>query len=351
MIASMAPDGRHAVRLRRFIPHAAANLLDVEEVTTSEALAALTPAWEGLLERSDLEHPFLTPAWIRSSWEAFGEPGALLVLVVRRGGQVVAIAPFTRRVRTMCGLQVRAIETIQHPDAPRSDILLSTHPTQACGAILEHLLRSSVTWDVLELGPVPASSIAYREIRRIARVAGRLTGILDAGGTRDVPSASPRRRASLTDRFERLRPTGEVTLETVSGGPGMHQALDDVLRLAVRSSAATEQFYREVARRAAALGWLRLQFLKAGERRVAAIFALRYRNTQFFVRTGDHPEFAPLSPGRLACLLSMEDASAEGLRGDAVQPHRSLFVFPSHLKAQCLYLAKFGDSLGEEEPS
>ena len=177
MIPSIAPDGRHGVRLRRFIGHTAANLLDVEEVTTSEGLAALAPAWDGLHERSGAAHPFLTHAFVREYWEAFGEPGALLVLIVRRYGQVVAIAPLVRRHRTMYGLSVRAIETLRHPHAPRSDVLLSTHPAQACGAMLEHLLRLGSSWDVLELSNFPPSSVAYREMRRIARFAGLLTGV------------------------------------------------------------------------------------------------------------------------------------------------------------------------------
>lgn len=180
MIASMAPDGRHAVRLRRFIGHTAANLLDVEEVTTSEGLHALAPAWDGLHERAGLTHPFLTHAWMRTFWDAYGEPGTLYVLVVRRYGQVVAIAPFARRRRTIYGVSVRAIEMLRHPDAPRSDFLLSTHPIEACGAVLEHLVRRSRDWDVLDMAHFPETSVAYREVRRIARQAGLLTGAIAA---------------------------------------------------------------------------------------------------------------------------------------------------------------------------
>ncbi|HVQ35809.1 MAG TPA: GNAT family N-acetyltransferase [Candidatus Bathyarchaeia archaeon] len=352
MIPSIAPDGRHGVRLRRFIGHAAANLLDVEEVTTSEGLAALAPAWDGLHERSGVTHPFLTHAFVRAYWEALGVPGSLLVLVVRRYDQVIAIAPLVRRHRTLYGLSVRAIETLRHPYAPRADILLSTHPTQACGALLEHLLRTGSSWDVLELANVLESSVAYRELRRIARLAGVLTGVekLDGSSYLEEPAG---RDARLAARMRRLEREGEVSFETVSGGPALGPALHDLARLkALGPEADAERFYRTLARRASTEGWLRLQFVKLGERRIAAVYALRYGGTHFVWKIGSNPEFARFSPGQLATTLSIEDAFADGVRevdflgqgepATGVRPQRSLSIFPGHFRARCLYVAKFG---------
>jgi CelD/BcsL family acetyltransferase involved in cellulose biosynthesis len=369
---------RPAVRLRRFIGHAAANILDVEEVTTSEGLASLAPAWDGLVERSDIDHPFLSHAWIRTFWEAFGEPGQLCVLVVRRHGQVVAIAPLVRRTRTMYGIAARTIETIRNPHSPRSDLILSAHPTEACGAILAHLVARRGSWDVLELGNLPETSVAYRDVRRIARVAGLLTGTESLGGSPFVPrptdwdaymrTLSAKHRSNLRNRLGRLGRQGDVALETVAAGEDLEAALKDVFRLeasgwkrnvgtAISSEASTEDFYRALARRAAARGWLRLEFLTVGGRRIAAIYALRYGGRHYIVKLGYDPEFASCAPGHLACMLSLEHAFAEGavevdFLGDddpwkrdwtsEVRAHRWLFVFPDHFRARCLYLAKFG---------
>jgi len=370
VIASMAPDGRHAVRLRRFIGHTAANLLDVEEVTTSEGLDALAPAWDGLHERAGLRHPFLTHAFMRTFWDAYGEPGTLYVLVVRRYGQVVAIAPFARRRRTIYGVSVRAIEMLRHPDAPRSDFLLSTHPIEACGAVLEHLVRRSRDWDVLDMSHFAETSVAYREVRRIARQAGLLTGVDELEGSPYLTrprsweaywtSRAPRHRSNMRNRMRRLEREGEVALETLRGGPTIKQALEDVFRLggpALRSRPAAQRFYRDLTRCAVSEGWLRVHFLKVGERRVAAIYALQYGETHFLLRIGFHPELSSCSPGKLATMLAIERAFSEGAgevdflgRPDpwkrewtaAVRPHRSLFVFPDHFRARCLYVAKFG---------
>lgn len=378
MITTVSRDGRHAVRLRRFIGHAAANLLDVEEVTTAEGLAAIEPAWEGLLARSDVDHPFLTPAWIRTFWDAFGEAGSLMVLVVRRHGQVIGIAPLVRRERTMYGMHVRTVETLRNSHSPRSDFILSTHPTPACGAILQHLIEQQSTWDLLELAQFPETSVAYSELRRIARFSGLLSGAEDFGGSPYVErptdwasylrSLPAKHRSNLRNRRARLERIGPLALETVSGGPGLSQAIEDAFRLessgwkrgtrsAISSEHATESFYTTFARRAAASGWLRLQFLTVGDRRIAAIYALRYLGRHHVLKLGYNPEFASYSPGQLLCLLAFEHAFAEGavevdLLGEpdpwklswtsSVRPHRWLFVFPDHFRARCLYLAKFG---------
>ena len=378
MIPGAGRVGRHAVRLRRFMGHTAANLLEVTEVTTTEGLASLAPAWDGLVERAGVPHPFLTHAWIRTFWESFGEPGGLYVLVVRRSGQVVAIAPFARRTRMMYGIPARVIETIRNPHSPRSDILLSAHPLETCGAILEHLVSRRGSWDVLELGNVPADSSAYRELRRIARVGGLLTGTESLGGSPFVarPAAwedylrtlSTKHRSNLRNRLGRLGKQGEVVLETVTGGDGLDAALAEAFRLeasgwkngngtAIASHAPTKQFYRALAERAAAAGWLRLEFLKVGDRRIAVIYALRYGGRHYILKLGYDPEFATYSPGHLVCLKALEQAFAEGavevdFLGDDdpwkrewtsdVRAHRWLFLFPDHFRARCLYVAKFG---------
>ena len=378
MIPAAGRAARQAPRLRRFIGHAAANLLHVEEVTTAEGLASLAPAWDGLVQRSDVDHPFLTHAWIRTFWEAFGEPGELCILVVRRHGQVVAIAPLVRRTRTMYGIQARIIETIRNPHSPRSDFILSTQPLESCGAILGHLVGGRGGWDVLELGNLPETSVAYRAVRRIARVAGLHTGSESLGGSPFVPrptdwstylsTLSAKHRSNLRNRLGRLGRQGEVALETVAGGADLGDALEDVFRLeasgwkrgagtAISSEPSTEHFYRTLARRAAACGWLRLQFLKVGDRRIAAIYGLRYGGRHYIVKLGYDPEFSSYAPGHLVCMLALEHAFAEGavevdFLGDddpwkrdwtsEVRTHRWLFVFPDHFRARCLYLAKFG---------
>ncbi|WP_233273373.1 GNAT family N-acetyltransferase [Streptomyces broussonetiae] len=64
------------------------------EVVTDEAgFAALAPAWERLYGRCAAATPFQSHAWLHSWWQSYGRPGRLRLLLVRRGGELVAAAP------------------------------------------------------------------------------------------------------------------------------------------------------------------------------------------------------------------------------------------------------------------
>lgn len=67
--------------------------LTAEVVTEEAAFAALAPAWGRLYGRCVAATPFQSHAWLHSWWLSYGVRGRLRVLVVRAGGEPVAVAP------------------------------------------------------------------------------------------------------------------------------------------------------------------------------------------------------------------------------------------------------------------
>lgn len=67
-----------------------------ETVTGTEAFAALGPAWGRLYRRCATATPFQSHAWLHSWWLSYGRPGALRVVLVRDGDDLVAAAPLMR---------------------------------------------------------------------------------------------------------------------------------------------------------------------------------------------------------------------------------------------------------------
>jgi len=350
--------------------------IEIEEVTTSAGLTALEPLWDALVTQARFTHPFVTHLWMRTFWSAFGSSSRLMVLVVRRAGRAIAIAPLARRTRTMLGMSYRVIETIRNPHSPRSDLIFTDHPSDAARAILEYLVLRDVEWDMLELAHLPVASTALTKMQRAARHLSLRTGLRDLGGSphivlpsrwdtlqRTIPA---RYRSSLRNRKRRLARIGSVRLESVTAPSAAD--FDDFFRLetsawkrdagtAIASDAATSQFYRALAVRASERGWLRLQFLAVGERRIAASYTLLYDNRIHVLKSGYDPDFAVYSPGNLLCELALEQAIEEGRReydflGDAdpwklawtsvVRPHRWLSVFPDSFRGRWLHRAKFG---------
>ncbi|MDQ0581113.1 GNAT family N-acetyltransferase [Streptomyces rishiriensis] len=66
-----------------------------ELVTDEQAFAALAPAWGRLYQRCATATPFQSHAWLHSWWLSYGTRGRLRLLLVRDGGDLVAVAPLT----------------------------------------------------------------------------------------------------------------------------------------------------------------------------------------------------------------------------------------------------------------
>jgi len=71
-----------------------------------DALAGLRPEWTDLFRRCRTATPFQAHAWLDSWWRAYGRPGRLRVVLVRRGGTLVAAAAFIRVRRAGCAVLV-----------------------------------------------------------------------------------------------------------------------------------------------------------------------------------------------------------------------------------------------------
>src|SRR5262245_47979804 len=98
--------------------------LRVARLDTREALAALRPEWEDLLDRTDVATPFLRPGWQEAWLDTYGVSHRLFVLTVRQGDELVGLWPL--------GLKRRQVFRVLEPlGAGRSDWLdILTCPTR-----------------------------------------------------------------------------------------------------------------------------------------------------------------------------------------------------------------------------
>jgi CelD/BcsL family acetyltransferase involved in cellulose biosynthesis len=359
------------------VVHAPAPALQVETVSDLPALVALGPAWDRLLEAAGIDHPFLTHEWMVSFWECFAAGSELHVVVVRDGGEVVAVAPFMAAPATFYGLKVRRLQLISNVHVQRADFIVAAGAERAYAAIWDHLERQRPRWDVLVLPQLPAGSATLERLPRLARARGARCGTwlstrspwVRLNGTWEGYLAGrPRKhRSNLRNRMKRLGQLGPVELEIVTGGPQLEEAVDAGLDLeaagwkgqagtAIRCTPERHRFYMRLAARAAERGWLRLQFLRAGGRRIAFGYALCFGGTLYLLKPGYDPAYAAYSPSNLLCAMVLQDAFASGLRAydllgdddawkldwtEEVRPHSWLFVFARGPRGRLLHWLKF----------
>jgi CelD/BcsL family acetyltransferase involved in cellulose biosynthesis len=355
---------------------AVAEASSVETVTDAARFDVLEGEWNDAVVRAGMTHPFLRHEWLRTWWECFGGDRRLHIVIVRSGGRIAAIAPLMVETAWMCGVRVRRLRLMQNDHTPRADFIVAGRDGQAYRAIWNALAETSERWDVLLLGQLPRDSRTGTVLSALAEGSGSIgvwrssdSPYVELHGAWDayVAGLPGKFRQNLRNRISRLRRIGEPALESIDGGAALDTAFDDSVRLessgwkrragtAIASDPAVHRFYRLVAKRTAARGWLRLMFLTVGGRRIATSYSLCYDRRLFLCKTGYDPTYESCSPFKVLTYFALRQAFEEGLEevdflGDTepwkrewtetVRSHDWVFLFSNTRRAQLVYALKF----------
>jgi CelD/BcsL family acetyltransferase involved in cellulose biosynthesis len=281
----------------------------------------LRTEWERLAEQTGAP-PFVRPAWIAAWWRAFGH-GRLGVLTLRRDGALAGVVPLALRPG------VRASPANWHTP--------SFAPLAEDDRAHEQLARALLAGRTrrVELRMIPADHPALAACRAAGRrsrwrlIERTLESSPFLALTGDWESyAATRRPGFLADtrrRRRRLEEQGLVTVEVSDGSERLDALLDEGFPVegsgwkasqgtAIVSRRETERFYREVARWAAARGWLRLAFLRVDGHPVAFQYNLVALGVHYHLKGGFDTSYARVSPARLLAFEVIQDAFRQRLQ-------------------------------------
>jgi CelD/BcsL family acetyltransferase involved in cellulose biosynthesis len=131
-------------------------------------------------------------------------------------------------------------------------------------------------------------------------------------------------RRETNRRRKRLEELGAVTVEFTDGREDLERQLAEGFAVegsgwkeargtAIASQPETRAFYTDVARWAAARGWLQLGFLRLDGNAVAFSYCLVVDGVVHVVKVGFDPEQRKFAPGSLLTRAAIERAFAQGL--------------------------------------
>jgi CelD/BcsL family acetyltransferase involved in cellulose biosynthesis len=297
--------------------------LRIDELTTTEELEALEPAWADLWSRAPAATPFQAPAWLIPWWRHIGG-GRLRVLAARAGGRLVGLLPmFLQQAPEGEKLLPLGIAISDYLDALYED----GHGPEVAAAMLWHLAERHRDWHVCELHPLPAGS-----------------PLLEAPGTPEYASEAlpfepclvveiPPEAASLRHVLpKRMRKNlryfgaraarlGRISFETatVASVPEMLDALFELHatrwaregRPGVLAGPAIRAFHDAAAPALLSAGLLRLYALRLDGRIIAVLHAMHANRRAYCYMSGFDPDLAEISPGTLILAHAVEQAIGE----------------------------------------
>ncbi|MEW1544919.1 GNAT family N-acetyltransferase [Streptomyces tsukubensis] len=200
--------------------------------------ALLRPEWDDLQRRCSTATPFQSHAWLESWWLSYGTGGRLRIVLVRRGGRLVAAAPLMLVHRPMpllvsLGGGISDYSDILVDDADGTDPAAADAADAAVDA-LERGLQRAARHAVIDLREVRPGAAAEKLYARWTGARARLTDSvcleLPASPIEELVKRLPTARAQRVRA--KLRKIDALEIEDITvGEDGVPEAMGHLLRL------------------------------------------------------------------------------------------------------------------------
>lgn len=307
----------------------------IESITSETAFEGLRSEWRELERRSASSCMFLTWEWLFTWWKHLAVTRRLMILVVRRDGRVVAIAPFA--VRPPCASRLIPFSALEllgtgSVGSDYLDLLVErgaeAEAIQEIGKQLETLRMPVELPQVLLDGSAVhrlADNLAPRGWRVFTTPTNVCPFIKLAGldWPAYVAALGGAHRANLQRRIRGLERIDTVGFDSVRSEAERQLALEHLVALhnarwkELGGSDAFHtrgmvQFHHELSGEALRNGWLRLMVLRVGQKPVAYVYGFRHAAVHYFYQSAFDPTWSRHSVGLVAMGLAIQSALREG---------------------------------------
>jgi CelD/BcsL family acetyltransferase involved in cellulose biosynthesis len=286
------------------------------------SVEAVADEWRRLADNAKAA-PFLQPGWFSAWWGAFGAGRPEIVVLRRPDGPVAALLPLRRRLGRVLSStnwhtpQYGMLAADPEAAAALATTLFERRPFELSLGFVDG------TAPELDLYRSAAEAAGYRVLERTMQRSPYVvtTGSWDTFARERL---SRNRRSQLGRARRRLEREGRVELELADGRERLEEVLTEAFRIeasgwkgtngtAITSRPETRRFYRDVARWAAAEGWLRVAFLRLDGRAMATMLLLETNRTLHYLKGGYDPSFDRFSPGAILLGSVIEHAFAHDI--------------------------------------
>jgi CelD/BcsL family acetyltransferase involved in cellulose biosynthesis len=289
---------------------------------TEESFASLTSYWTEAKHNLRWNSIFVLPSWLQVWWQTFGPGAELYLRAVRRGEEIIGIAPLLIREETASIIGSADVcdylDFIVAPGAERDFF----------SELLDDLKQKDVAH--LELRPLRPDSTVLTDLVAIAQnrkyeVLCHEEGVsveLDLPSTWDeyLAALAKKQRHEVKRKLRRLWEVGDVSYRCVEVSQGVGDFMDTFLKLFSLSreekanfmTARMESFFRSLAEAMAEIGLLRFGILELNALSVAMIMRFDYNDVVYLYNSAYDPNYSYLSVGLLSKVLCIKESIQSG---------------------------------------
>lgn len=292
--------------------------------------------WNALLEKSEMNNPFLTWEWMYSWWEVYGKKTGLCIFALRdNAGSLIGIAPFQIVSKGFAGIgRLSILEFIGTSGDVTSEYLgiiaEKDNEKKVIFSIMERLFEEKF-WTHADLRHFLATASALDYIRQWLQEhsccyrAGShsVCPFMELPGSMDdffaAKSANFRKkikeylrvaRRDLGLELSRADCSEELSLKMLALRQ-LHKA-----RWGKKTRAFKTRRYLDFHQRVSGLflenNWLRLFFLKHNNSYIAGIYCFFYNNVYYYYQSGRDPAYSKYRTGFVLLALATREAISEG---------------------------------------
>lgn len=297
----------------------------VTRIISDAGFDALKPVWDSLVAKSDINTIFLTHAWLRSWWTVFGNEHELCILVIKRGDEIIGLAPLMIRINSLPWLRLRTVQFIGTPDADYGDII-GADKRLLWQLVIDYLMSNKNSWNKISFEQINQHSASLPLLRELLTPTDELFQIVESDvclqftftGTEAERNAFSIRRSHDLKRCQNyFKGAGGFEVRRISDPTDIERELRRMFLLhCIRwESTSTpskfheeryRSFYRELILRLHANGEICLMGSYCGDQPIALSFNFEYNRIIYHYTLAYNQFYAKKSPGTLHVLVQTE---------------------------------------------